>query len=61
MHTMEADGRELKIDNDTNALFSVVGTHHGGDGRRTFSLPKLNAPEGMKYCIVMVGSYPSRP
>lgn len=38
--TMEADGRTLPISNYT-ALFSLLGTQFGGDGRTTFALPNL--------------------
>ncbi|MEE2879483.1 MAG: tail fiber protein [Pseudomonadota bacterium] len=38
--TMEADGRLLPIAQNT-ALFSLLGTLYGGDGRTTFALPDL--------------------
>ena len=38
--TMEADGRLLPI-NENTALFSLLGTMYGGDGRTTFALPDL--------------------
>lgn len=38
--TMEADGRLLPISSHT-ALFSLLGTMYGGDGRSTFALPDL--------------------
>lgn len=34
------DGQELKI-SDYSALFSLLGTNYGGDGRTTFALPDL--------------------
>ena len=37
---MEADGRLLPIAENT-ALFSLLGTLYGGDGRTTFALPDL--------------------
>ncbi|RNC87900.1 MAG: phage tail protein [Winogradskyella sp.] len=37
---MECDGRLLKI-SDHNALFALLGTQYGGDGRTTFALPDL--------------------
>lgn len=68
--TAEAKGQLLPISQNA-ALFSLLGTRFGGDGRNTFSLPDLQtaAPisagsgEGVaiKYCIVMQGIYPSRP
>jgi microcystin-dependent protein len=38
--TLEADGRLLPIHENT-ALFSLLGTMYGGDGRTTFALPDL--------------------
>ena len=38
--TLEADGRLLPI-NQFSALFSLLGTTYGGDGRTTFALPDL--------------------
>ncbi len=38
--TLEADGRLLPI-NENTALFSLLGTLYGGDGRTTFALPDL--------------------
>ena len=38
--TLEADGRLLPISQNT-ALFSLLGTMYGGDGRTTFALPDL--------------------
>lgn len=38
------------------ALYTVLGTTYGGDGRQTFGLPAL--PDG--YCICMKGWYPTR-
>ena len=38
--TLEADGRLLPI-SDNTALFSLLGTTYGGDGRTTFALPDL--------------------
>jgi microcystin-dependent protein len=34
------DGRLLPI-NQYQALFAILGTTYGGDGRTTFALPKL--------------------
>ncbi len=38
--TLEADGRLLPISSNS-ALFSLLGTTYGGDGRTTFALPDL--------------------
>lgn len=60
-NTSEADGKLLAIA-EYQALFSLLGTTYGGDGRTTFGLPKLTAPQkGMRYCVVLQGTYPSRP
>ena len=39
-NTLKADGRLMQI-NQNQALFSILGTTFGGDGMRTFALPKL--------------------
>jgi hypothetical protein len=56
-----ADGSLLQISQNT-ALFSLIGTMYGGDGRTTFALPDLrgSAPNGLNYTICTVGIYPSR-
>ena len=38
--TIEADGQILPI-NSNQALFALIGTLYGGDGRATFALPDL--------------------
>ena len=59
--TLPADGKLLPIAKNT-ALFSLLGTVYGGDGRTTFALPDLRneAPDGTRYCGVTEGLYPSR-
>lgn len=55
-------GQLLPI-NQYQALFSLLGTTYGGDGRTTFALPKLDAgslQEGLNYIICLNGVYPSR-
>ena len=46
------------------ALFSLLGTTYGGDGRTTFALPNFKKAEkslgGARYIIALVGLYPSR-
>ena len=54
------DGATLPIAQNT-ALFSLLGTTYGGDGRSTFALPKFPQPHGLRYCVAMTGIYPSRP
>ncbi len=57
-----AAGQILSISQNT-ALFSLLGTFYGGDGRVTFALPDLRAaaPNGLTYSICMQGIFPSRP
>ncbi len=56
-----ADGRSLPIVQN-QALFSLLGTTYGGDGRTTFALPDLRsaAPNNTTYTICTVGVFPSR-
>jgi Phage Tail Collar Domain/Collagen triple helix repeat (20 copies) len=60
--TAFAAGQVLAISQYT-ALFSLLGTTYGGDGRTTFALPDLRdeAPAGTNYVITIDGLYPSRP
>lgn len=54
------DGQLHQIQENV-ALFSLLGTTYGGDGIKTFALPKLSAPvAGMNYIIAVRGIYPSR-
>lgn len=41
---MYCDGQELPIIQN-QALFAILGTIYGGDGRSTFKLPDLNGPK----------------
>ncbi|WP_019588101.1 phage tail protein [Deinococcus apachensis] len=63
---MVADGRLLPIAQNV-ALFSILGTRYGGDGKTTFALPDLRdvVPRSangvpVNYFICDVGIYPSR-
>lgn len=58
---LPANGQLLSISQNT-ALFSLLGTTHGGDGRTTFALPDLRAaaPNGLSYHVCHEGIYPSR-
>lgn len=45
------------------ALFSLISTKYGGDGKSTFMLPNMMGMEptpGMGYYIAVNGLYPSR-
>jgi hypothetical protein len=56
-----AAGQTLAISTNS-ALFSLLGTQYGGDGRTTFQLPDLRdlAPRGTAYAICTTGVFPSR-
>jgi len=57
---MSCAGQLLPI-NQNQALFSLLGTNFGGDGRTTFALPNLPATDkGLQYCIAINGVYPTR-
>ena len=54
-------GQILQIQQNT-ALFNLIGTTYGGDGKTTFALPKL-APvgsQGPNYYIALQGAFPQR-
>ncbi len=56
------EGQLLPI-NQYTALFSLLGTTYGGDGKTHFALPKLNAgalQSGLNYIICLNGVYPPR-
>ncbi|VTZ28220.1 Microcystin-dependent protein (fragment) [Methylocella tundrae] len=59
------NGQLLPI-NQYQALFSLLGTTFGGDGRTTFALPlakpvlTLTQGAGLIQCISLTGIYPSR-
>ncbi len=48
-------GQQLQIRSHP-ALFSLLGTTYGGDGKSTFWLPRF--PEG--YCLCLQGKFPAR-
>jgi hypothetical protein len=56
-----ADGQLLNINRHV-ALFSLLGTTYGGDGKTTFALPDLRreAPNNMTYSICDRGRFPNR-
>ena len=71
MTTLEANGQCLPINNN-QALFSLISTRYGGDGRSNFCLPDLrpkrldgtpdsNWNNGPRAVIVTEGLYPMRP
>ncbi len=55
---MLCDGRSLPI-MQYQALFSLLGTKYGGDGRTVFNLPNLTTESG-SYQICINGIYPAR-
>jgi len=55
-------GQIIEI-SQNQALYSLLETKYGGDGRITFALPDLRGAEpipGMCYYIAMDGVYPQR-
>ncbi|MFK0525059.1 InlB B-repeat-containing protein [Paenibacillus illinoisensis] len=58
---MPAKGQTMSV-TQNNDLFSLLGSHFGGNGVTTFSLPNLTAaaPDGMGYYIAINGIFPSR-
>jgi microcystin-dependent protein len=55
------NGQFIPIQQNT-ALFSLLGTRFGGDGRSNFALPTLEGPsEGLHWVIALRGIYPNRP
>lgn len=46
---LQCNGRIMQIRGDYTALFSLVGTYYGGDGRSTFALPDLRAKLGVHF------------
>lgn len=64
---MLCNGATLPI-SQYQALFSLLGTNYGGDGRATFQLPDLRGKSPLDasstdchYCICIYGVYPPRP
>jgi microcystin-dependent protein len=56
------NGQVLNI-MDYQALYYLLGTTYGGDGKNTFALPNLNAgalQTGLNYIICVAGNFPSR-
>lgn len=57
------DGQIMTIQHN-EALFSIIGTTYGGDGIRTFALPKMNNYTEYNdkpiWCICVEGVYPPR-
>ncbi len=46
---------------DNQALFSLLGTTYGGDGKTTFKLPSISHENpDLHYIICVQGSFPSR-
>ena len=55
------DGQIITITSNL-VLYNIIGTRYGGDGKKTFALPKLNTDTdntGVKYIICVSGIYPS--
>ena len=59
MNYLPCDGRALQV-NQHQALYALIGTTFGGHYPDTFNLPKLEAPQGLRYGICIEGVWPSR-
>ena len=55
------EGQLLPVTQNT-ALFTLLGTAYGGDGKTTFGLPKLApaGPNGPNYFICLAGIFPKQ-
>ena len=56
------EGQLLPISSNS-ALYSLIGTQFGGDGRTTFALPDMRGNDPVpntRYCIALTGEFPSR-
>jgi len=70
--TLPTNGAVLPISSNI-ALFALLGTNYGGDGKTTFALPNITPPpanfrvptiaprHGLIDCIAVAGIYPSNP
>lgn len=59
---IKAEGQELSI-SQNSALFTLLGTKFGGDGKTTFTLPDLRGASPMpevSYYISISGWFPPR-
>jgi hypothetical protein len=60
---IKAEGQTMQLmaPGNNRAIFSLVGTQFGGDGSKTFALPRLDdAQPGTTWCFCVNGTYPSR-
>ena len=62
--TLAANGAVLSIA-EYQTLFSLFGTRYGGDGSKTFALPKVEVTTGtagapLTACVRASGQYPRR-
>ena len=58
---VKAQGQTMQINalGLNQAIFSLVGTEFGGDGKTTFALPRLDdAQAGTVWCFCLGGRYP---
>lgn len=58
---VNAQGQTMQImgPGSNQAIFSLVGTQFGGDGIKTFALPRLDdAQPGTVWCFCVNGQYP---
>jgi microcystin-dependent protein len=58
---LPCDGRLLSV-NENTALFTLLGSTYGGDGKTTFALPNVTGlPAGLQGFICQLGVYPPPP
>ena len=59
---LPCDGRLLPLQQNA-AMYTLIGTRYGGDGRTTIGLPDFSkeSPPGLEYFICTMGLYPARP
>ena len=55
---IECNGQKLDVQK-YQVLFSLLGNTYGGNGKTNFEVPKLKAPDGMRYIIAKEGIFPS--
>ena len=54
------DGSVIQISSN-QPLFAILGNRFGGDGARTFGLPKMADPApGLRFIICVIGLFPTR-
>ncbi|HEU4657792.1 MAG TPA: tail fiber protein [Capillimicrobium sp.] len=55
--TLDAAGQLVRVDSN-HLLYAVIGQRYGGDGDRTFAMPRVSAPAGTDYRVCAGGPFP---